>query len=171
MCNISPHQGIPAKGRPPLSSLSRSQVALTNMAQLTALPLTRGRRRWTTGELTEILAALATLRTSDIAYTLGVNPKALRSALRRNGVSLRALRFSAKWEEPTEDGLVVRRSKVGPSAAYGAAALEDLAEDSCHWPCGDPAEPDFAFCHAPAMKGRSYCAEHMAQAFRRGGRL
>ncbi len=171
MCNISPYQGYPIKGRPPLSSLSRSPVALAGIAQLTAPPLTGGRRRWTTGELTEILAALATLRTSDIAHTLGVNPKALRSALRRNGVSSRAIRFKAKWEEPTEDGLVVRRSKVGPSAAYGAAALEDLDDDACHWPCGDPAEPDFAFCCAPAIKGRSYCAEHTAQAFRRRGRL
>jgi hypothetical protein len=147
---------------------SYSPVALSRVSPLPAIPAPEGRRRWTTGELTEILAALATLRTSDIARALGVNPKALRSVLRRNGISLRALRENAKREEPSEGGLVVRRSVIGPSAAYGAAALEHLPDHACRWSFGDPAEPDFAFCGAPVAERHSpYCSTHLAQSFRR----
>ncbi len=129
-----------------------------------------GRRRWTTGELTEIVAALATLRTGDIAHTIGVNPKALRSVLRRNGISLRALRQHAKNGEPIERmGLVVRRSRGGPSATYGADALTHLDDSACRWPLGDPAAPGFAFCGAPRLGRASYCRDHLSQAFERDG--
>jgi len=117
--------------------------------------------------LTEIISAIATLRTSDIARTLDVNPKALRSLLRRNGISLRALRERARRDESSDGGLVVRRSIVGPSAIYGAAALEHLADDACRWPIGDPAEPDFAFCGCEAEPGQSYCKKHRLLAFQR----
>lgn len=126
------------------------------------------RRRWTIGEITEIVAALATLKTSEIANVLGVNPKALRSLLRRNGISLRALREHARKNTAKESGgVVVRRSAVGPSAVYGAAALADLADSACHWPLGDPAEPDFHFCGAKALRGKSYCPVHQGRAFER----
>jgi len=129
-----------------------------------------GRRRWTTGELTEIVAALATLRTSDIARSIGVNPKALRSVLRRNGISLRTLRQHAKKGEPLEGiGLVVRRSKAGPYATYGAVALTALDDHACRWPLGDPSKPDFAFCGAPRSGRASYCCDHLSKAFERKG--
>jgi GcrA cell cycle regulator len=124
------------------------------------------RRRWTTGELTEIIAALATLRTSDIANALGVNPKALRSVLRRNGISLRALREHGGNKETSQSGgLAVRRPAGGPSATYGAAALEKLPDGACRWSLGDPAEPNFAFCGAPIAGRWPYCPAHLAQAF------
>jgi hypothetical protein len=124
-----------------------------------------GRRRWTTGELIEIVAALATLRTSLIAHVMGVNPKALRSALRRQGISLRALREKAKKAEIYKGtGLLLRRPAAGPSAAYGAAALSNLPDGACRWPLGDPARPGFAFCGAPRLGRRSYCGSHLGQA-------
>ncbi len=124
------------------------------------------RRRWTAGELTEIVSALANLRTSEIARALGVNPKALRSALRRNGISLRAIReYSKRRERSQSAGLVVRRPAGSPSAIYGAAALERLPDDACRWSMGDPAEPDFAFCSAPVLGRWPYCPAHLAKAF------
>ncbi len=127
-------------------------------------------RRWTTGELTEAVAALATLRTCDIAQTIGVNPKALRSVLRRNGISLRALRQRAKNGQPVEGmGLVIRRPRSGRSATYGAAALAALDDSACRWPLGDPSEPDFVFCGAPRLRNASYCCDHLSQAFESGG--
>lgn len=165
MCNLSPQQA--SRTKPP-SAAPRSMDALSRLSPRDA-GSPAGRRRWTAGELTEILEALATLRTSDIARILEVNPKALRSVLRRNGISLRALREHAKREEHSEGGLVVRRSTIGPSATYGAAALEKLPDDACRWSLGDPAEPDFAFCGAP-VEGRSpYCSSHLGRAFQRGG--
>ena len=35
----------------------------------------------------------------------------------------------------------------------------------CLWPIGDPGEPDFHFCEAPAVPGKPYCAEHCARAY------
>jgi GcrA cell cycle regulator len=165
MCNSSFHQGAHTVAS---SHASRafSPVALSGMSLSTAPRVSEGRRRWTTDEVTEILSAIATLRTSDIARTLGVTPKALRSLLRRNGVSLRALRESAQREDSAESGLIVRRSSVGPSATYGAAALETLPDGACRWPHGDPAESDFFFCGAPVAGSRPYCSAHLAQAFR-----
>ncbi len=121
------------------------------------------RRRWTTGDLTEIIAAIATLRTSDIARMIGVNPKALRSVLRRHGISLRALREKAKKPESGGTGLLLRRTSGAPSAIYGATALASLPDGACRWPLGDPAEPGFAFCGAAKLLRHSYCPEHFAQ--------
>ncbi len=131
------------------------------------MPLySEGRRRWTTGELTEIVTALATLSTNEIARALGVNPKALRSALRRNGISLRAIRQCNKKANASEGlGLVVRRSTAGPSAVYGAAALAMLPEGACRWPLGDPSKQDFAFCGAARSGRASYCRHHLVKAF------
>jgi GcrA cell cycle regulator len=123
-----------------------------------------GRRHWTTGELTEIVAALAALRTNAIAHMIGVNPKALRSALRRRGISLRALREAAMKGENKATGLLLRRPITGPAAAYGAAALTLLPDGACRWPLGDPAEPGFAFCGAPQMGRWPYCSRHRGQA-------
>lgn len=143
-----------------------AHIPLSYTPACPASPPSEGRRRWTTGELTEIVAALAMLRTSDIARALGVNPKALRSVLRRHGISLRALREHGQKEQNSEGGgLLVRRSAMAPSAAFGAAAHVDLPDKACRWSFGDPAEPDFAFCGA-AISGRSsYCPSHLAQAF------
>jgi len=165
MCYISPQ----IRGQTPAPSAPRlpSTVAVSGNSRLAERPVSAARRRWTTGEITEILEALATLRTSDIARALGVNPKALRSMLRRNGISLRALREHAMREETCEGGLMVRRSAIGPSATYGAAALEHLPDGACRWPIGDPAEPDFAFCGAAAHGRSPYCTTHLAKAFER----
>jgi len=109
---------------------------------------------------------MATLSTKHIARTLGVNPKALRSALRRHGISLRAIRQYSRKERATEGiGVVVRRSTEGPSAVYAAAALAILPDGACRWPVGDPSKPDFAFCAAPRFGRASYCQHHLAKAF------
>ena len=97
MCYISPQ--MRAETAVPSGRHARSAIAVSGKVHLTERPVSSGRRRWTTAEITEILAALATLRTTDIARALGVNPKALRSMLRRNGISLGALREHAKRDE------------------------------------------------------------------------
>ncbi|WP_127077806.1 GcrA family cell cycle regulator [Rhodomicrobium lacus] len=165
MCNLTPLR-LPRAEATQAAFPALPAIALSRLSQPAPQPI-HGRRRWTTGDLTEIVAALATLRTSDIARTLGVNPKALRSLLRRNGISLRALREHARRDEPQDGGLVVRRSLDAPSAIYGAAALEHLPDGACRWPLGDPAEPGFAFCGCRAEPGRSYCKNHRQLAFQR----
>lgn len=134
-----------------------------------ASPSSSGRRRWTAGELTEIVTALAALRLSDIARTMGVNPRALRSVLRRYGISVRALREQAKRDAPSSGlGVVVRRSTTGSSAVYGATALSLLPDGACRWPLGDPSEPGFAFCGASRLGHSPYCRHHLGRAYERG---
>ena len=65
------------------------------------------------GEIAEIVHALPTLSTSDIARSLGVSPTALRSALQRHGVSIRGERQSNKPPGIVEGvGISIRRSTV-----------------------------------------------------------
>ncbi len=41
--------------------------------------------------------------------------------------------------------------------------------NECHWPHGEPDNPDFEFCLAPVVPGQSYCEEHAEQAYRKKG--
>ncbi len=123
------------------------------------------RRRWTEAQVSELVEALSGLRTSDIAKLIGINPKALRSLLRRNGISLRAVREqAASKDRRLGTGLLLRRTGGGPSAAFGAAALAALPDSSCRWPLGDPSEPEFSFCTLPRCRRHSYCEHHLARA-------
>ena len=45
-------------------------------------------------------------------------------------------------------------------------SLLELTRGACRWPVGDPSHPDFFFCGAEALRGRSYCAAHGARALR-----
>jgi GcrA cell cycle regulator len=38
--------------------------------------------------------------------------------------------------------------------------LDDLTQDACRWPLGDPREPSFRYCGQMAIDGKSYCAKH-----------
>jgi GcrA cell cycle regulator len=55
------------------------------------------------------------------------------------------------------------------SAAVNSAqrcSLLELAQGKCHWPIGDPAAANFAFCGNEAIAGFSYCAGHARLAYR-----
>jgi len=54
-----------------------------------------------------------------------------------------------KGEAPTGEGIQLRQ-------------LSDL---NCHWPKGDPRNPDFEFCGARAVPGFPYCAHHYRIAY------
>lgn len=45
--------------------------------------------------------------------------------------------------------------------------LLTLDPDDCRWPVGEPGTPEFFFCGAPKIKGRSYCAGHCKRAIDR----
>ena len=40
---------------------------------------------------------------------------------------------------------------------------------TCRWIDGDVREPGWRYCDRPTIAGRSWCAEHNARAYRRGG--
>ena len=43
--------------------------------------------------------------------------------------------------------------------------LMELDSDTCRWPVGDPATPDFFYCGAKALATSPYCAGHCKRAF------
>ncbi|GAB5470248.1 MAG: GcrA family cell cycle regulator [Rhodospirillales bacterium] len=61
---------------------------------------------------------------------------------------------------PTPGGLVSR-----PTGASRRNALSSGRTTACVWPIGDPGDPDFHFCEAESLPGKSYCAEHCAKAY------
>ena len=74
------------------------------------------------------------------------------------------------------------RSPAGDAAAAATASAADGSAEraeprpfrfpgynECHWPHGEPDNPDFGFCLAPAAPGKSYCDEHAEQAYRKKG--
>jgi hypothetical protein len=43
-------------------------------------------------------------------------------------------------------------------------SFDDLADNHCRWPCGDPRDPAFGFCGHEKERG-SYCSFHAALAY------
>ncbi|MGB3867053.1 MAG: GcrA family cell cycle regulator, partial [Xanthobacteraceae bacterium] len=43
--------------------------------------------------------------------------------------------------------------------------LLELNESTCHWPVGDPSNPEFFFCGGKALTGLPYCAHHSRIAY------
>jgi GcrA cell cycle regulator len=43
----------------------------------------------------------------------------------------------------------------------------DLEQYNCHWPVGDPREPNFYFCGAVVVPDQQYCPTHYAMAYAR----
>ena len=44
-------------------------------------------------------------------------------------------------------------------------SIQDLKEDTCRWPVGDPLHDDFHFCGRSALDGQPYCEYHCGVAF------
>jgi hypothetical protein len=40
-----------------------------------------------------------------------------------------------------------------------------LTSETCRWPLGDPAEPDFHYCGERPLAGQVYCDKHDAQSY------
>ena len=71
-------------------------------------------------------------------------------------------------------GLPRRESPICPAknprplkleANRGLPQLADLRDGQCHWPFGNPGDPDFWFCGRPVVTGRPYCQEHCLIAY------
>ncbi len=44
--------------------------------------------------------------------------------------------------------------------------IDELRDNQCRWPIGDPQKPGFHFCHAKKITGLPYCTQHSARAYR-----
>ena len=55
------------------------------------------------------------------------------------------------------------QAQVGEMLKVG---LEEISENACRWPIGDPTSEEFAYCGIQTAKGRSYCAGHCRMAYK-----
>jgi len=44
-------------------------------------------------------------------------------------------------------------------------SLDQLTDNNCRWPIGDPLEPDFHWCNRTKVPGLPYCEAHSRRAF------
>jgi GcrA cell cycle regulator len=58
---------------------------------------------------------------------------------------------------------VFAEAQVGEMLKVG---FEDIREDACRWPIGDPTSEEFVYCGIQTAKGRSYCAGHCRMAYK-----
>jgi GcrA cell cycle regulator len=70
----------------------------------------------------------------------------------------------ARALQPTEPA---KPATVLPPAPVAKAPTIKAAPGSraCMWPMGDPKQPGFHFCGAPAVASRPYCSAHCAVAY------
>ena len=61
---------------------------------------------------------------------------------------------------------VFAEAQVGDMLKIG---LEEIREDACRWPLGDPTSEEFVYCGVQTAKGRSYCAGHCRMAYKPPG--
>lgn len=71
--------------------------------------------------------------------------------------------FSSKMHQ-TPPQAVLGGRKPAPNSRF--VQIDELERTNCHWPIGDPREPDFFFCGAiKADDGLPYCPHHAAIAY------
>ncbi|RMD63578.1 MAG: GcrA cell cycle regulator, partial [Alphaproteobacteria bacterium] len=68
---------------------------------------------------------------------------------------------------PTSDGAgsSTPPNTLSVTASRLATTRNNGKGPRCLWPIGDPREPDFHFCGAPAVDGKPYCSHHCARAY------
>lgn len=80
-------------------------------------------------------------------------------------VILTAAQKKAKVAQSIQKFKNFKQAKAAKTKVRKVVKLVDLKATSCRWPIGDPKDADFHFCGKEAIVGKSYCAEHCAQAF------
>lgn len=104
---------------------------------------------------TVISAALA-------AKSAGSGTKKETTAADRGKGAASGARSAAQAATATK---TARSTPRGSVASAARAVNASRRGPKCLWPIGDPGDPDFHFCGAPALAGKPYCAEHCAKAY------
>ena len=58
----------------------------------------------------------------------------------------------------------VPRSRLANGRSGGFVTVETLSNNTCRWPIGNPANPDFHFCGHEPEEGKPYCKYHEGKA-------
>jgi GcrA cell cycle regulator len=84
--------------------------------------------------------------------------RSVRPVIRGN--TALAARPIVQYEPEPEPELVENVIPIGQRCS-----ILELNEEKCHWPIGDPGQPEFAFCGGKAVVGRPYCGYHVRIAY------
>ncbi len=111
-----------------------------------------------------------------------------RATTARKTISITEARIAQSFAQRSEKKRTQTKSKFNPAYYYqtGTATepepyipppepidvpicerktLQELEEDHCRWPIGDPQIPDFRFCGRQKIPGLSYCSDHQKCAY------
>ena len=97
----------------------------------------------------------------------GARPQVRRMASLPKPPAPRIRRTVAVTAKLLEQGEREGASAAAPRPVAAAPTRRAAARGvkTCLWPIGDPGARDFHFCDAEVVPGKSYCAEHCAQAY------
>ena len=90
-------------------------------------------------------------------------PRAARPSTERPRRPAIARTDSPLWKRAAVPAVARERK---PAWAFAEAQVEEIREDSCRWPLGDPTSEEFVYCGVQTAKGRSYCAGHCRMAYK-----
>ncbi|SRR6266446_257910 len=65
----------------------------------------------------------------------------------------------------TADHLPLLGKLVRKTAKRKLVTTMTLTDDTCKWPIGDPAKPDFHYCGQLPQNGRPYCDKHNSMSY------
>lgn len=104
----------------------------------------------------------ANAKVRDIAAAIGCTMPAIWGAARRYF----APRQVPQGRPPGPSGIRVKVVPVVDTEIpiSQRCSILELSEHTCRWPVGDPGTPEFFYCGAEPIQGRSYCAAHHARA-------
>ena len=118
------------------------------------------RRLWDSGKsASEIGKILGVSKNSVVGKAHRLKLKSRPSPIRRTAF---AKPKSLVRKEPPKPQPEVRNE---PTPLPPPRQVAGVKGPKCLWPIGDPGDPDFHFCEAPAVVGKPYCGEHCARAY------
>lgn len=89
-----------------------------------------------------------------------------RNAMVERANQKRQIAAAAKAAKQVDDAEAATNAAHIAAGHYpNACTLLELTGDTCRWPIGDPATPNFFFCGAKPSPGSPYCAFHSDIAF------
>jgi GcrA cell cycle regulator len=109
---------------------------------------------WTSDRVAELEALRAQgMSTAAIGRRMGITKNAVVGKINRDAMRSRDVKSQLK-------------SKSTPKPkSRSVVPWSYPPHGGCHWPEGDPSDPNFHFCGAPVITpGRLYCEEHVRRA-------
>jgi GcrA cell cycle regulator len=133
-----------------------------------------GPHRWTPAAIAKARELWSRgMPASEIGVVFGVSKGSVIGIADRNGFTSRVPGHQRREYDPQDRQYRHRPPKPKPApvvvlvpVALPVRVLRLSPVAACCWPLGEPGTPEFRWCGAAAVVKRSYCAAHVALAYR-----